>query len=75
MCIGEPHPLASQTIQIRRVNLRLGVVAAQVAVAQIIGKHNDDVRSTLRDRFLLGECRPVALNQDTANCDERSYSV
>ena len=43
MSIGETRALPCESIQMRRGNLRVGVVAAEVAVAEVIGEDVDDV--------------------------------
>jgi hypothetical protein len=45
MRVGESHPGRRQAIQMRRLNLRVPVVAAEVAVPEIIGQDDDDIRS------------------------------
>jgi hypothetical protein len=44
--LREPHPLASQAIDMRRANLRLPV-ATQIAVAQVIGDDEHHIRPRL----------------------------
>ena len=43
MGIGEPHPLARETIEVGRGDFGPIVVAAHVAVAKVIGEDEDDV--------------------------------
>jgi hypothetical protein len=45
VCVRQPHSLFRQGIKVRRLNLRLGIVAAQVTVAEIVGEDDDDVRA------------------------------
>ena len=42
--VGEEHPLRGEAIEVRRRDLALGVVAADVAVAEVVGEDDDDVR-------------------------------
>ncbi len=44
MRIGEAHALAGQPIDVRRGNLRLAVVNARIAVAQVVGQDHQHVR-------------------------------
>ncbi len=44
VCIGESHPLLCKTVKIRRRDLGVRVVAANITVAQIIRENEDDVR-------------------------------
>ena len=41
--VGEPHPLLGQPVDMRRRDLRLRVVAADVPVAEIVGEDQQDV--------------------------------
>jgi len=41
--INEPHPLARQTVDVRRGDLGPVVVAAHVAVAQVVGKNQQEI--------------------------------
>ena len=43
--IGEAHALARQAVEVRRGDLRVTVVTAEVAVAEVIGEDVDDVRA------------------------------
>ena len=51
MCIGEPHAPCREFVDVRRRNPRRRVVATDVAVPEIVGENEQDVRSRLR-----GEC-------------------
>ena len=44
MRVGEPHPLARQPVEMRRGHFRLRVVAADVAVAEVVREDDEDVR-------------------------------
>src|SRR5687768_2467737 len=48
MRVGESNALSCQAIAVRRRDPRFGVVAAQVAVAEVVGKNEDDVRAICR---------------------------
>ncbi len=43
MGVGEPHAFAGKSIDVGRFDLGLGVVAAQVAVAEVVGEDEEDV--------------------------------
>ncbi|MHB1038193.1 MAG: hypothetical protein ACYC35_24035 [Pirellulales bacterium] len=43
MGVDEPHAVAGEAVEVWGWDLGLGVVAAQVAVAQVVGKNDDDV--------------------------------
>src|SRR5437763_9244621 len=45
MRVGEANAFAGQSIQIRRGDFRLGVEAAHVAVAEVVGQDKDNVRT------------------------------
>lgn len=46
VCVGKTHPLGRQLIQVWRRDLRIGVIAAQITIAEIIGKDDDEVGVT-----------------------------
>ena len=51
MRLGEPHPFPRQPVDIRRPDLRRAI-AADIAVAQVVGEDDDDVRPPFRRRGL-----------------------
>jgi len=43
MSVGEPHAFAGESIDVWSADLGFGVVAAKVAVAEVIGEDEKDV--------------------------------
>jgi hypothetical protein len=43
MRIGEPHAGRRQSIQVRRSHLRLSVIAANIAIPEIIYEYDKDI--------------------------------
>ena len=60
--VGEAHALGRQPIEVRHRYSRLGVVAGHVAVAQIVGENQQNVRSI--HRSLPKAARPSARRRD-----------
>ena len=50
MRIGKPYPLGGEPVHVRRGDAGGGVVTADIAVAQIIRKYQDDVGPRRRRR-------------------------
>ena len=54
MRVGEAHPAGRQGVEVRRWNLRLGVIDAEIADAEVVGQDDDHVGRRLLRRCCLG---------------------
>ena len=57
MSVGEAHPLRGEFIEVRCRDLAIGVVAAQIPDAEIVGQDHDHVRSVGAGMWRLVEPR------------------
>ena len=48
MRIGKPRAFPRKPVEVRRGNFRVRVVATEVAIAEIIGEDDDDIRRLRR---------------------------
>ena len=65
MHVSKSHPLAGETVDVRRFDFRGGVVAARIADPQVIGQQDHDIR-TRRDSLLsiFLDLRPACESRD-----------
>ena len=57
VCIGEHHAFARELVDVRRRNLRIGVVATHIAIAEVVSEDEKDIRRSRKCRMMNGECR------------------
>ena len=72
MPVGETHALCGEAIEVGRGDLRLGMVAAEIAVAKVVGIENEDVR--LAALALRGRCQ-AGQDEDKNEKGEEGWRV
>ncbi len=72
MHVVEPNAFACDPIDVRRGNLRFGVVTPRIADAEIVGKNHDDVGAA---PGFNGCCRPAKGRKTQQGAQEKLRDV